>query len=219
MFKFKNISSTEMKVICEEEDNLISRSALSYEENSSGIFFSNRYNNVDGTIKLFVMDKTKINEIYAWLSGEGLLEYNNKVSTTYFLEEIKPQRTASIKTIDLNFKRSPYWYKKEDNYVECSNTVSNEGNVFSQPTIKIVKGESDVVDITINGIRFKYTFPTNEEYVIIDSYDCNAYYNGLYRNENLEIDFEFPILNPGENQIAYNSGSCQLFFLKKDRWV
>ena len=219
MFKFNNISSDEMKVICEEEDNLIPKAALSYEENSNGSFYVSSYANIESSLKLYVMDSSKLSSIYKWLDGEGTLEYKDKVSTAYFFNEIKPQRSATIKTIDVSFKRSPFWYKKADSYIECSNTITNEGNVFSQPLIKIIKGDSDTVDLTINNVRFKYSFPTDESYVIVDCLDCNAYYDGYFRNDNLEIGFEFPKLDPGENQIVTNSGDCQIQVLKKDRWI
>ncbi len=84
MFKFNNISSDEMKVICEEEDNLIPKAALSYEENSNGSFYVSSYANIESSLKLYVMDSSKLSSIYKWLDGEGTLEYKDKVSTAYF---------------------------------------------------------------------------------------------------------------------------------------
>ncbi len=219
MFVFNGISSKDMKVIIEEEDNLISRAAWNYEKNEDNSFSFNNFSSLESNLKLYVMDISKISDIYEWLNGKGILEYKEKITTAYFLDEIKPQRAASIKTIDLNYKRDPFWYKKNDDYVECTTNVTNEGNVFSKPLIKLVKQASSTVDITINGVRFKYSFPDSENYVIIDCFDCNAFYENLYRNSNLEIDFSFPQLNPGLNSITFNSGSCQILFKKKDRWI
>lgn len=219
MFKFNNISSKAMKVICEEEDNLLAKAAINYEETIAGKYNFNGYLNIDGELKLYVLDLDKLDDIFSWLNGTGILEYKNKITTISFLDTIKPVRSSSIKIIEISFKRDPFWYKKNDEYVLVDSSVLNEGNIYSNPTIKLVKNSASKIDITINGTRFSYTFPDNEEYVEIDCEDCNAYFDGLYRNNNLEIDFTFPKLDPGNNSVIINSGNAIIYMKKKDRWL
>ena len=85
--------------------------------------------------------------------------------------------------------------------------------------IRLEKGTTDTVELTIANIRFKYTFSNDETYVEIDCEDMNAYYDGLLRNKYLEIGYDFPILQVGNNPIVINSGDPIIKIKRKDRWL
>lgn len=222
MFKFKGISSKDMKVIPEEEDVFLTRASRKYDivdvqGRNGNIYNVNGYSDVEKSLSLQILDFSKKDEIFDWLSGSGILEYNEKITTAYFFSEIEPQRLASIKKADVTFIRSPFWIKN-DEYQVVSNNVVNKGNVFSTPKIRLEKGESDIIDLTIANIRFKYTF-NDEDYVEIDCENYYASYNDLNRNRNLEIGFEFPKIFPGENEIIIHEGDPVIKFKNEDRWL
>ena len=81
------------------------------------------------------------------------------------------------------------------------------------------KGSTSSVDITIGNVRFKYNFPENETYVEIDCKKKEAVYEELNRNRQLEIGYEFPKLEIGNNSITLNSGDCTIKVKRKDRWL
>lgn len=224
MFKFKGISSNEMKVIVEEEDNLIAKASLKYEQidvdgMNGSIYNELGYSDVERSLKIYVMDISKIDDILSWLNGEGILEYKNRISKAFFYSTIEPQRASSIKTIDFSFIRSPFWYDVNDQFVTVSDeNIYNYGNVYSMPIIKLEKNTSDSVDITVNDVRFIYNFDEDNK-VEIDCEEMNATCDGILKNRNLEIDFEFPILKPGNNKILINSGDATIKIKRKDRWL
>lgn len=223
MFKFKGISSDDMKVVIEEEEHFLAKA----QQRVESVFVDGRdgeiinfynYLNVERPIKVQILDNNKLDDIFAWLDGEGTLEYKNRITIAYFAQTIEPIRTSGIKIADFMFTRAPFWYKKDDNYVIVTNSIVNEGTVYSKPIIRLEKGTTNEVDIIIADIRFKYNF-NDEEYVEIDCEDMNAYFDGLIRNNKLEIGFDFPILKVGTNNIVINTGDPIIKIKRKDRWL
>lgn len=225
MFKFNNISTKDMNVVVEEEENLIRKASYKYDKNEISGANGNEYivnglNDIEITLKLFVLDVSKIDSILAWLNGAGELEYNGRVTTAYFFAEISPQRAASIKTIDVTLIRAPLWHSKEDyQLVENDETKTNLGNYQSNPIIKLEKTTSNKLTIQFNDVVFSYSFPENEDYVILNTENGNAYYDGLLRNEYLEIDFKYPEMLVGLNEINLTSGDAKIYLKKKDCWL
>lgn len=222
MFKFKGISSGDMKIIVEEELKFIKKAALKYNATEipgrdGNLYEENGYADVEIPLHLFIMDVSKLPEIYKWLSGEGILEYNGKMTTARFYVEHEPIRTSNIYTMNISLIRSPFW-TKEDDFIVVENTIVNEGNVYSEPTIRLEKSTSDDVDITINDVRFVYHFES-DSFVEIDFNNCNATMNGLNKNSKLELGFETVRLSPGNNTVHFNSGECILKVKGKDRYL
>lgn len=223
MFKFKGISSNDMKVIIEEEEHFLGRAeqrieTTDIESKDGAIYDELGYSDIDRPIKVQILDVSKLDDILAWLNGEGEFEYKDRKTTARFYNQLEPERSACIKIIDTTFSRAPFWYKKVDNYVAVSNAVVNEGNVESRPIIRLEKGNSDDVELTIGGVRFVYHF-NGEEYVEIDCEEMSVLYEGLRRNRQIEIGYAFPKLNIGDNNIVIHSGDCTIKVKRKDRWL
>lgn len=104
-------------------------------------------------------------------------------------------------------------------YIQQTNEkIKNEGNIESRPILRLEKTIADSVELTINNCRFKYNF-NDEEYVEIDCEEKEVQYEGLNRNRQIEIGYDFPILNVGNNDIKMHSGDCIIKVLRKDRWL
>lgn len=224
MFKFKGISSTDMQVVIEEEEHFIARAAQRYETTEiegrdGGIFDTLGYSYVERPIYVQCLNIKKVDDILAWLNGEGEFEYKGRKTTARFYNQLDPQRNACIRVIDTTFIRDPFWCKSSDDFVIVTNTITNEGNIKSRPIIRLERGTTDEVDITINDIRFTYTFKENDTYVEIDCEEKNAQYQGLNRNRQLKIGYKFPKLDIGNNSITLNSGNCTIKVKRKDRWL
>lgn len=224
MFYFNDIFSKDMKVVLEEEVNLLTKANKLYEslnegENYNLDFVESGYDVVNGNIVLSVLDKSKLDDIKKWLNGKGILKYKDRITKVAFYESYQVQRAATIYKLSINFLRSPYWLKANDDYEVCTDSILNTGNVESYPLIKLEKNTSKKIDITINGVNLIYTFPDNEEYVIIDCQSGNAFYDNLYRNTNLSISFEFPKIKPGINAININQGDSIIKVKRKDAWL
>lgn len=224
MFKFKGISSNEMGVICEEEDNtFIGKASQRYEQidiegKNGAIFNPLGYSNIEKNMKLYVRDITKIDKILSWLDGEGILEYKNRITKAYFFSSVEPQRSSAIKTIELPFIRESFWYEKNDYFITVNDNVYNNGNKEVHPIIRLEKNTSDSIELSINDVRFIYNFD-EDTIVEIDCEKMNATHEGILKNRNLEIDFDFPILNPGNNKVVVHSGDAIIKIKRKDCWL
>ncbi|MCI8618128.1 MAG: hypothetical protein HFJ60_07880 [Clostridia bacterium] len=223
MFIFNNISSTDMEVIIEEEEHFLGKASQRYvrteiEGKNGALFEEQGYTVIERPMKVQILNLDKLDKILGWLNGVGILEYKGRITKARFYNEIDPVRTANIKIADVTFIRDPFWNKKRDNYVTVQNMVTNEGNIYSEPIIRLEKNTSDKVDITINDIRFVYNF-NNEEFVEIDCENQTVEYNKLNRNRQIEIGYKFPTLKPGENTVTIHSGDVLIKVKRKDRWL
>ena len=122
MFKFKGISSTDMQVIIEEEEHFIARAAKRYEtieiEGRDGAIFNELgYSYVERPIYVQCLNINKIDDILAWLDGEGEFEYKGRKTTARFYSQLEPQREGYIRIIDTTFIRDPFWIKANEEFV------------------------------------------------------------------------------------------------------
>lgn len=223
MFKFKGISSEDMQVVIEEEEHFIARASQRYEtieiEGKDGVIFDTLgYSVVERPIYVQCLNTEKVDDILAWLDGEGKFEYKGRKTIARFYSQLEPQRSACIRIIDTMFIRDPFWYKVEDNYIEVGNSIVNEGNIESRPILRLEKTATDEIDITVNNVRFKYNF-NEDTYVEIDCEEKTIKYEGLNRNRQIEINYEFPKLKIGSNILTINSGECIVKAKRKDRWL
>lgn len=182
MFKFKGISSNDMQVVIEEEEHFIARAARRYEvteiEGRDGAIFNELgYSYVERPIYVQCLNTNKIDDILAWLDGEGEFEYKGRKTTARFYSQLEPQRETVIRIIDTTFIRDPFWTKLEDEFVEVKGDKeknAEDENINIKGTIPVkfkefvVKGNSkqetrsgknllknNLTDTTINGVTFK----------------------------------------------------------------
>lgn len=224
MFKFKGISSEDMQVIIEEEEHFIARAAQRYEmteiEGRDGAIFDTLgYSVVERPIYVQCLNINKIDNILAWLNGEGEFEYKGRKTIARFYSQAEPQRNTCIRIIDTQFIRDPFWSKATDEYVTVTNNITNEGNIESRPFIRLEKQTESAVDITVNGVRFQYTFLANDTYVEIDCEEKEVLYDGLNRSRQLIIGYDYPKLEVGDNAVIMNSGDAIIKVKRKDRWL
>lgn len=224
---FKNIDSEEIEglIICSEPP--ISTPAVRIKEieidgRDGTIVEKLGYKSYTKSIGIGLKKNADINKIFSYFSGEGDLIFNcenDKVYKAAIYEQINLERLLRLRKGTVTFYCQPGKYKRNDTYVDVKTTVVNEGNTISKPIIKLEKTNNTYIDITINGIRFKYIFDTNDSYVEIDCEEMTALYEGLNRNRNLEIGFKFPSLLPGANKIVVYSGDATIKIKRKDRWL
>lgn len=223
MFKFKGISSHELGVVAEEPTNLVARAAQRHEiidvvGKDGASYRPLGYASIPISLALQVMDVSKLDEIMAWLNGVGELEYEGRKTTVRIYNAIETTRTSKIRLIDVEMVREPFWYKIDDEFKDVSTSINNVGNVYSRPIIRLKKGSTDSVEVSVNGTLFKYTF-LSDEYVDIDCEEMNAYSEGFLRNKQLEIGFNFPALEPGMNIVRIMAGHTKIQIKNESRWL
>lgn len=167
---------------------------------------------------------TNVQTFKTWLS-------QNPITVEYELaeEEIVPYTTAQQEAYNQLQKLKLYKgqniiFSMEGTVInlkyleDTDEKVENQGNIYSKPIIRLEKTVFKEVEIAINGIRFKYNFE-EDDYVEIDCEEMTVQYEGLDRNRRLVIDFEFPKLKEGNNDIVMYSGDCIIKCKRKDRWL
>lgn len=223
MFYFNGLSSDEMGVIAEEED-FMARAALRTQENiidgvDGSIFDVLGYSNVSIPLKLYILYPERLDEIFQWLTGEGALEYNGRVTNVRFFNELHPVRASNIKTMETTLIRSPFWYDAADDFHKVANDyIVNIGNSPSAPIIKLIGEENAKVDLTIGEVRFTYTFDYSG-YVEIDCCKKTETAEGFNKSKQISIGFDYPVLKPGRNKATVHSGNCEVYIKRKDCWL
>ena len=222
-FVFKGISSKEMQVIIEEEEHFLGKASQRYiqtdiEGRDGALFEEQGYTVIERPIKVQVMNPKKLDKIFKWLNGVGIFEYKGRITTARFYTELEGIRTANIKVIDTTFIRNPFWIKKRDDFITINDIITNEGTIYSYPIIRLEKGTSNKLDVTIGNVRFTYNF-NDEKYVEIDCEEQTVEYDGLNRNRQIEIDYNMPKLEPGENKVTVHTGDATIKIRRKDRWL
>lgn len=222
MFVFKNVSSDIMAVRCVEE-NFIGRPQRNYSEYSidgrDGIDYDVLgYQNFTSPLEIIVFDIYKVDDVLSWLDGKGEFEYQDRKTTAYFLDTIPIQnihdKVVKIKT---NFIRSPFWYSITEQRTKVTDSITNNGNIYSKPIIEMHGANADNVKLTVNDITLEYTFDEDER-VVIDCFEMTESFNGKSKSKLLKIGYEYPILHPGINKISIE-GNADVFFSRKDTWL
>lgn len=221
MFIFNGISSKDMSISCKDED-FIGRASKVYEqttiEGKDGSSFEElSYSNYEKSITMYLKDISKIDDVFSWLNGEGIFEYDGRKTKAWFLDEIETENQFDrIIILKTKFVRYPFWEAVDDDYIQVTTAVTNRGNACAYPVIKL--SGTGWVDISINDVRFTYNFDEDGQ-VEIDCLNMEETYKGISKAKNIEIGFEYPKLFPGKNTITINSGSCMIFIKRKDRWL
>lgn len=180
-----------------------------------------------------------LDAIFGWLQGEGDFarsDYPDRVihvemqSSLDFVMLFPGIYTCAMSI----YVKNPLWRKAEDVFVsptyikDTSLTgrydklkeyeIENTGTAHARPIIKLTKGSTDSVDVTINDSRFVYTFADKETEVVIDCETHEVKNGHLLRHRNLIIGYKYPKLNPGKNKV-YVYGDAKLEFKRKERWL
>jgi hypothetical protein len=184
-----------------------------YSFNASTIYLD-CYNSNINTVEKLKVQLTKNNmKIYAKLATPTRLKFTDKQkAVAKELNNARTYKNVTNITTDSKAKLSLDYFTVTDE------TIKNEGNIQSRPVLRLEKTVSEAVEITINNVRFKYNF-NNDTYVEIDCENKTVEYEGINRNRNLFISYDFPKLNIGSNNIIMNDGDCIIKVIRKDRWL
>lgn len=94
--------------------------------------------------------------------------------------------------------------------------VENKGLETSYPKMTITG--NGTVEISVNGVGiFSYTFPEDENQVVIDSEKEDAYLGAELKNRNM--NGEFPVLQPGINRIEWSGDVEGIEIEPRSRWL
>lgn len=223
---WKNKKSTDIKGLIISELPYITKPKMRIKETIidgvDGSLFENLgYESYDKKIKIGLTKNYNIDEIIKYFDGESDVVFSNESDKYYkakIISQIDYARLLRFKEAIVTFKVQPYKYKLNEDVIELTESgfINNFGLEESRPILKI-KGSGTIEFILNDYSVFLYTFPENEEEVIIDSEKQDAYLNNELKNRNMIGDF--PIFSVGENKIDWNGEISSIIIETKSRWL
>lgn len=181
------------------------------------------YESYTKTLNIGLSYNYDINKIIEFFNGSGDLILSNeddKIYKAHVLEQIDFERLVRFKTATVKFHVQPYkyLYKEEPKIFEINEEkeilVENKGLEKSEPIITLYG--SGNVSIMINNFNI-FQINIDDEYVIIDSTQQEAYKNNVLKNRLMIGDF--PQLQPGENVITWTGTLTKIIVEPKSRWL
>lgn len=182
------------------------------------------YESYDKSIAVGLKIGADVDEIIEYFTGNGNIIFSNEPNKYYIARIIKNidyARLSRYRVAKVTFRVQPFKYDNTE--VEIYNlgdkkevSVSNIGNYTAKPLITI-KGTGTVV-LSVNGNTIcRYTFPSGEDTVILDSEKQDAYLGNVLKNRNMVGDF--PVIEKGDNVISW-SGTVERISIKRySRWL
>ena len=183
------------------------------------------YESYDKNVGIGLTRNYDINEVIKYFTGDGELTLSDEPDKVYIasiFDDVDYDRLLQIRKATVKFHVQPFKYLKNESKVSLNVTtqtsveVENKGLEVSKPII-LLEG-SGTIEIAVNGVNiFKYTFPSGETKVIINSLEEEAYFEGIYKNRNMLG--EFPELEVGDNTISWTGTLTKIEIEPKSRWL
>ncbi len=182
------------------------------------------YESYDKTVAISLKIGADVDSITEFFTGSGEVVFSNEPDKYYIARIIKSidyARLLRYRVATVTFRVQPFKYNRVEVAREATNarqdlTVQNIGNHTAKPLILLIG--TGTVEFTVNGKRmFRYTFPSDENAVYIDSEKQDAYWDGELKNRNMEGDF--PIFEKGINVITWSSALSNVTITKYSRWL
>ena len=181
------------------------------------------YESYTKTIKIGLSKDFNIDEIINFFNGEGDLILSNESDKVYkaqILDQIDFERLIRFKTATIKFYVQPYKYlygeKAQEIIIkeEQQIVIKNQGLCSSNPIITLYG--TGTVDFLVNGYNV-FQIDIDEDYVVIDSMEQEAYKEDVLKNRLMLGDF--PQLKPGENIITWTGNLTKIVIEPKSRWL
>ena len=187
------------------------------------------YGAYDKPLKIGLSGSYDVDSIIQYFNQEGVIIFSNEPDKCYrfnIFEQIDFNRLLRFKTADVNIHVQPFKYKVNESPVNAtigaspnSVTVTNAGNIYSKPLIKIVG--AGAVALSINGTELlNIDLDELGETIFIDSETMNAYdTNGDFMNRQVVGNYDNIKLNTGANTVTVTGAITALQITKYSRWV
>ena len=182
------------------------------------------YESYDKSVAIGLKPDADIDKITEFFVGSGEVVFSNEPDKYYIARVIKSidyARLLRYRVAVVTFRVQPFKYARAEATREATSesqgiTVKNNGNYTAKPLITITG--SGTVELVVNGKKvFRYTFPSDENTVMLDCEKQDAYLENILKNRNMEGNF--PILEKGNNIISWYGAVENIQFKKYSRWL
>lgn len=184
------------------------------------------YENYTKTVECAVIRRRNIDQVCAWLTGEGDVIFSTEPSKVY---RVRVDNQISMgkmmqyfQSFQVNFDTYPFAYsvnaKDEAVVLTAAGSLYNRGTVYSEPKITVY-GTGNVT-LTVNGIAYGLT--GIDGYVTMDSEAMEVYKDGESRNQTYmppEAGELFPTFQVGKNTLSWTGNVEKVEVEPRWRWV
>lgn len=190
------------------------------------------YSAYDKDLTIGLHGDYNIDDIISYFDSSGQITFSNEPDKYYdfaIYDQINFEKLIRFKTATVKLHVQPFKYSEsetaivktyDNNNINASITVRNNGNIYSKPTLQITgKGN---IDVNLNGTQiFNITLSSAEyETIIINSVDLNAYsLSGDYLNRKVTGDYDNLKLNVGNNNVTINGNVTNVTINNYSRWI
>lgn len=177
------------------------------------------------TVKIGLTKGYDIDNIIAWLHGEGDIQFSNEPDKFYRVkvyDKIDFERLLRFKTADIKFYAQPFKYSATErtkilNVTGLSTAeIRNAGNYFSKPMVTFTG--TGTINIFVNGVK-KCTLKDlgADESITLDADKQEAYSGSILKNR--KMDGEFITFEVGKNTITWTGDLTTIAVTYYSRWI
>lgn len=184
------------------------------------------YSAYDKDVLIGLYGDYDIDQVIQYFNSSGQVVFSNEPDKYYnynILAQIDFERLIRFRTATVKFHVQPFKFSQEDNSKtfnitnQTSIQISNSGNIYSKPVLKIT-GTGNI-GIYLNGVQiFAIALGTLNQ-IIIDTNNMNAYLGSTLLNRIVTGDYNNFKLNVGSNQITWSGDITQIQIDNYSRWI
>lgn len=191
-----------------------------------------RYEHQDIPVVLGIPDKSKLRDLYSWLTVTGALAFGNELDKFYrVIRIVKTPERMSVRfgKVTITFTVEPFAYAVSPTIIDLTDAsdytaVPNVGSMYSAPEISFVPSEEEV-KIHVNGKSFTVSGlseQVSEGLTVVIDCDLEVVYY-IKNNQKIDITYKsknnFPLLHTGDNYIKHNGNISSMSVNVKERWL
>lgn len=231
-FIFKGVNSLDMGVIVTSMPNAVrakKRVDTVTVPGRNGVLHvdDNSYENYTKTVECAIINRKRIDDITAWLTGEGEAIFSTEPDKVYRVRidnQISIGQMLNVfQKFQVNFDVYPFKYSVNayDDTVVLTDKkpLYNRGTIYSEPKLTVF-GTGNIT-LVVNGMD--YGLANVAEYVTIDSEMMEVYKDNMSKN----MDYTppdgnspiFPVFHVGKNTIDWTGTVEKLEILPRWRWL
>lgn len=176
------------------------------------------------TLKIGLTRGYDIDNIIAWLHGEGDIQFSNEPDKLYRVkvhDAIDFERLLRFRTADVKFYTQPFKYSATERTKtlavagQTTAEIRNAGNYFAKPTITFTG--TGTVNISVNGAQKCVLNLGTDESITLDTDKQEAYTGNTLKNR--QMDGEFITLETGKNTITWTGNLSKIEITQYSRWL
>lgn len=183
----------------------------------------------DKEISIGLYGKFDIDEVIEYFNSEGKVVFSNEPDKYYYykiLNQIDFERLLRFRTASVTLHVQPFKYSNDEKaktYTSFENNsinVSDNGNIYSRPTITVFG--TGTINLSLNGNQiFVINLGDQASQITIDAQSLEAYNSetGALMNRSVDGDYDNLRLKVGANTISWSGSITKIVIDNYSRWI